>query len=399
MLTFRYVYTISSKLSGMKIEKGTADFRLMDARCTHVLTAFTERDLFIREDWWNWWDFANMPSIINLANVLAEPPNTICEKWWVWRCGGITCSVLHLCIWLFTWVLFLCFSCFVVLSLRYLFSGFSSCSSRMGIAHSYGCVFGGVQMMLIGILGIYLGKLLHAIEKPTCIYHSFNQLTSMIALSFDIEEFDTPQEYGAAISSTANGYLPKKALLPYWICCEKAKTWRLRFSVRLIFPKPFQNSFVGCAMKDTKLLRTAISFRVCRWTFAFIAPEVGGDYRAARKKAIAWHAWCPSMKRKFVRRICLQLIASPHILPGDTTTCANRARFTSKTMWCKYRIGYAMAAYSALGCRRMCRFRFIENLHCVHRTTDILSSIIHGNFANWNRWPNWNYRILLHTIQ
>ena len=62
--------------------------------------------------------------------------------------------------------------------------------------------FSGLQLMILGIIGIYIGKLfMQSKQRPHYIVKESNQYDEPIcALSFDVEEFDMPLEYGFPIS-------------------------------------------------------------------------------------------------------------------------------------------------------------------------------------------------------
>lgn len=156
--TSTYFYKLLNALSDIEIDSGTADFRLMDARVINVLKQFQEEDLFWR-GLVKWVGF-------NQIGIEYEPHDRIegsskygVKKMIQFAIKGITSfstKPLYIATYLgFTFsMLSLLYIPYIVISLvwEHPVSGWASVIATIAF-------FGGMQLMMLGIIGIYLGKL------------------------------------------------------------------------------------------------------------------------------------------------------------------------------------------------------------------------------------------------
>ena len=157
--TSKYFYTIMNRLSEVEFEPGTADFRLMDKKVVAVFSDFSENELFIRGiiSWIGFNQYA-----INYkphARFSGKSKYTI-VKMIRFALQGITSfstRPLHIAIFLgigLTMLAFLFFMIYVVYSLYFghVISGWASLLCTV-------VFFGGLNLIVLGIIGIYIGKL------------------------------------------------------------------------------------------------------------------------------------------------------------------------------------------------------------------------------------------------
>ncbi len=157
--TSKGFYSLMNKLSEVKFEPGTADFRLMDKRVANVFADFSENELFIRGiiNWIGFRQFA-----INYqphARFSGKSKYTI-GKMFRFALQGITSfstRPLHIAIFLglaLSLFAFLFYVIYVIYSIYYghVISGWASVISTV-------VFFGGLNLIVLGIIGIYIGKL------------------------------------------------------------------------------------------------------------------------------------------------------------------------------------------------------------------------------------------------
>lgn len=157
--TSKWFYSIMNKLSEVKFEPGTADFRLMDKKVVAVFSDFSENELFIRGiiSWigFNQYALNYKPH----ARFSGKSKYTI-GKMLRFALQGITSfstRPLHIAIFLgvgLTVLAFLFFMIYVIYSLYFghVISGWASLLSTV-------VFFGGLNLIVLGIIGIYIGKL------------------------------------------------------------------------------------------------------------------------------------------------------------------------------------------------------------------------------------------------
>lgn len=169
-------YKVLNKLSDIELEKGTADFRLLDKKVVDVLRDIKEYDIFWR-GLVKWLGFKQI-------SIEYEPGVRIqgCSKYNYKKMmslalGGITSfSTKPL-----TFAIYLGFICsllsflylpYVLVSiyLGHTISGWASMIVTIAF-------FGGIQLMILGIIGVYLGKLfMQSKQRPHYIIKESNLL-------------------------------------------------------------------------------------------------------------------------------------------------------------------------------------------------------------------------------
>ena len=167
-------YRILSSISDTKLEKGVSDFRLIDRKVVNVLTQLPENGLFMRGliRWLGFKQFA--------INYICDPRFSGKSKYTLKRMinlaiEGITAfSVRPLNIAI---GIGLFFSVAAVLYVPYILISYFSGHVVSGWASLLATIvfFGGVQLMVLGIIGMYLGKLfMQAKQRPNYIVRSSN---------------------------------------------------------------------------------------------------------------------------------------------------------------------------------------------------------------------------------
>jgi dolichol-phosphate mannosyltransferase len=151
-------YSVLNKLSSIELEKGTADFRLIDKKVIDVLRDIKEYDLFWR-GLVKWLGF-NQVSIeyVPAERATGKSKYTL-KKMMELALKGITSfstKPLSIAIYIgfissFISILYLPYALFSFYS-GHVISGWTSVIVTIAF-------FGGIQLMILGIIGIYLGKL------------------------------------------------------------------------------------------------------------------------------------------------------------------------------------------------------------------------------------------------
>lgn len=175
-VTSRWFYRFMNSISDIDVEEGTADFRLMDKKVVNVFRNFSERDPFIRGlvKWMGYKQFAlnYQPS----ERVAGKTKYTFRKMIRLAMQGVTSFSVrpLHLAVYMgfiFSFAsLFLLYLPYVVYSLvtDNAVSGWASVIMTI-------VFFGGIQLIVLGIIGIYIGKMfLQTKERPNYIVRSSN---------------------------------------------------------------------------------------------------------------------------------------------------------------------------------------------------------------------------------
>lgn len=167
-------YRVINSISDTKLEKGTADFRLIDRKVVDVLTQLPENGIFMRGliRWLGFRQFA--------INYICDPRFSGKSKYTFKRMvsfaiEGVTAfSVRPLNIAI---GIGLFFSMAAILYIPYILISYFSGHVVSGWASLLATVvfFGGLQLMVLGILGLYLGKLfMQAKQRPNYIVRSSN---------------------------------------------------------------------------------------------------------------------------------------------------------------------------------------------------------------------------------
>lgn len=167
-------YRIINSLSDTKLEKGTADFRLIDRKVANVLAQLPENGLFMRGliRWLGFKQFA--------INYVCDPRFSGKSKYTFKRMihfaiDGITAfSVRPLNIAIGVGLFF---AVAAVLYVPYILISYFSGHVVSGWSSLLATVvfFGGLQLMVMGIIGLYLGKLfMQAKQRPNYVVRSSN---------------------------------------------------------------------------------------------------------------------------------------------------------------------------------------------------------------------------------
>lgn len=169
-----YFYKLLNSLSSIEIEQGTADFRLLDRRAVDVFKDFKENDLFIRGliKWLGFKQFA--------IDYIPEPRFAGASKYNVKKMmslaiqGVTSLSIkpLHMAVYLGFF-----FSFISLLYIPYVLYALYIGKSVNGWASLITTVafFGGLQLIILGIIGIYIGKMfMQTKNRPNYIIRSTN---------------------------------------------------------------------------------------------------------------------------------------------------------------------------------------------------------------------------------
>ncbi|MDQ2720070.1 MAG: glycosyltransferase family 2 protein [Bacteroidota bacterium] len=172
--TSNMFYNLMNRLSDIELESGTADFRLMDRRVISILKDFKEDDLFWRGIV-KWLGFKQFSLEYEPGERLEGKSKYSYQKMVQFALRGITSfSTKPLSI-----AIYLGFACsllsilyipYVLISwyYGYVISGWSSLIITI-------VFFGGIQLMILGIIGMYLGKLfMQSKQRPHYIIKESN---------------------------------------------------------------------------------------------------------------------------------------------------------------------------------------------------------------------------------
>ena len=172
--TSNMFYNLMNSLSDIELEAGTADFRLMDKRVVAVCRTFNEMDLFWR-GLVKWIGFKQLGIEYEPAERKFGKSKYTYKKMMQFALRGITSfSIKPLSI-----AIYLGFT-FSILSLLYIpytiyalyFGHAISGWASMIVTIAF---FGGLQLMILGIIGMYLGKLfLQSKDRPHYIIKETN---------------------------------------------------------------------------------------------------------------------------------------------------------------------------------------------------------------------------------
>lgn len=172
--TSDFFYHLLSSLSDVELEKGSSDFRLMDASVVDVVRSSGESDIFLR-GLVKWVGFKQYSIPFVAADRFAGSSKYSLGRMIKFAFTGITAfSVKPL--YLAAYLGFF-FSLLPLLYIPYVVYSFINNSEISGWASLIMTVvfFGGVQLIILGILGIYMGKIFKQIkDRPIYIIRSKN---------------------------------------------------------------------------------------------------------------------------------------------------------------------------------------------------------------------------------
>lgn len=172
--TSRYFYQLLNALSETEIEPGTADFRLMDAKVVEVFRGFAENDLFIR-GMVKWLGFKQYAIDYMPSKRFAGASKYNLRKMRKLAVQGVTSlsvKPLHMAVYLGFFI-----SGLALLYIPYVIYAYFFAKHVNGWASIIVTVafFGGLQLVILGIIGIYIGKMfMQGKNRPTYIIRSTN---------------------------------------------------------------------------------------------------------------------------------------------------------------------------------------------------------------------------------
>lgn len=174
--TSDFFYKILSSLSDVNLTKGGgSDFRLMDANAVEVMRSFDEDDLFLR-GLTSWIGFKQTGIDFTACQRLSGESSYSLKKMLTFAFTGITAfSVKPLSIAAYLGFVFSAFS--VVGYCLYVMYAFIVKTEISGWASLIMTIvfFGGLQLIILGIIGIYLGKIFKQVkERPNYIIKNKN---------------------------------------------------------------------------------------------------------------------------------------------------------------------------------------------------------------------------------
>ena len=169
-LTSRFFYRVMNNLSDMEIEEGTADFRLLDRTVVNVLQQLPERDLFMR-GLVKWVGFKQFCIDYEPAERFSGVSKYSFGKMFVFALNGITSfsvKPLRLAMLIGFALSLVGFGYGVFAFASFFFTDWNASgwtSVIMGVLF-----IGGLQLVMLGIIGEYIGKLfMQAKQRPSYI--------------------------------------------------------------------------------------------------------------------------------------------------------------------------------------------------------------------------------------
>lgn len=178
-------YKMINSLSDTKLEPGTADFRLIDRKVANILTSLNENGLFIR-GLIKWLGFKQYAIHYQCDARFSGKSKYNLKKMTRFAVQGITAFSVRPLYMATGMGLF--FSMLAVLYIPYILISYFTGHVVSGWASILATIvfFGGVQLMVLGIIGMYLGKLfMQAKQRPNYIVRS----TNLIRVKDDIVKF------------------------------------------------------------------------------------------------------------------------------------------------------------------------------------------------------------------
>ena len=151
-------YNVLNRLSDIELEKGTADFRLLDRKAVDVLREIKEYDLFWRGIV-KWIGFKQASLEYDPAERISGKSKFTYRKMMELALKGITSfstKPLTFAMYLGFFSAFISFLYFPYALISYLSGHVISGWASVIVTIAF---FGGVQLMILGIIGMYLGKL------------------------------------------------------------------------------------------------------------------------------------------------------------------------------------------------------------------------------------------------
>lgn len=156
--TSNLFYDVINNLSDIELEQGAADFRLMDKKVVNVFRTFTESDIFMR-GLVKWMGFPQIGIEYTSALRYQGESKYTLKKMLRFALQGIT-SFSTRPLYIAAYLGFF-FSLFSLLYIPYIIYSYFFGKMVLGWPSVIATVafFGGLQLMILGIIGMYLGKL------------------------------------------------------------------------------------------------------------------------------------------------------------------------------------------------------------------------------------------------
>lgn len=172
--TSRMFYQLINNLSDIELEPGTADFRLMDRKAVEAFRVFRETDLFMR-GLVKWMGFRQAGIEYDPGTRTHGKSKYTVKKMMRFALQGIT-SFSTRPLYIAVYLGFL-FSLLSLLYIPYIIYSFYFGRVINGWASVIATIafFGGLQLMILGIIGMYLGKLfMQSKQRPHYIIKESN---------------------------------------------------------------------------------------------------------------------------------------------------------------------------------------------------------------------------------
>lgn len=170
--TSDFFYHLLSSLSDVELEKGSSDFRLMDASVVDVIRSSGESDIFLR-GLVKWVGFKQFSIPFIAADRFAGSSKYSLGRMIKFAFTGITAfSVKPLYLAAYLGFFFSLLPLFYVPYVIYSFINKTEISGWASLIMTV-VFFGGVQLIILGILGIYMGKIFKQMkDRPIYIVRS-----------------------------------------------------------------------------------------------------------------------------------------------------------------------------------------------------------------------------------
>ena len=172
--TSNMFYNLINNLSDIELEPGTADFRLLDKKVVEVFRSFKETDLFMR-GLVKWMGFHQIGIEYDPAQRTQGQSKYTVKKMIRFALQGIT-SFSTRPLYLAAYLGFI-FSILSLLYVPYIIWSYYFGHAISGWASVIATIafFGGLQLMILGIIGMYLGKLfMQSKQRPHYIVKESN---------------------------------------------------------------------------------------------------------------------------------------------------------------------------------------------------------------------------------
>ena len=170
--TSKLFYSMINSMSDINLEQGTADFRLLDRKVANIFSNLSENEPFIR-GLIKWLGFKQFAIEYIPSNRYAGKSHYTFRKMMRFALQGITSfSTKPLYTAVYLGFIFSLLSLFYI---PYVIHAFYTGKEVAGWASVIMTIvfFGGVQLMILGIIGIYIGKLfMQSKQRPTYIIRS-----------------------------------------------------------------------------------------------------------------------------------------------------------------------------------------------------------------------------------